>query len=88
MKNPGNINEVERAKEEGRDRMTDGDFSKAAKLLGISLRLNDNPDTKQLLGSARAAMARLRGPSSSSSSSSSATDNNHGNIIVPGLGYY
>jgi Protein of unknown function (DUF2905) len=76
--NPENIDEAKRAKVEGRRLMKAGDFAKAAKMFEISLRLNDNPDTKQLIGSAKAAMARMRGPRSRRDSSSAVNGDSNG----------
>jgi hypothetical protein len=78
MVNSENIDEAERAKEEGRRRMQAGDFTKAVKFFEISLRLNDNPDTKQLLGSAKAAIARMRGPNNGRDSSSAVSGGSGG----------
>lgn len=58
-----NAEEAERAKSEGRRLMNSGNFQRAMKMFEISQRLHPNPDTIQLLHSAKAAWIRGRGAS-------------------------
>mmetsp|Transcript_31927 Transcript_31927/g.42152 ORF Transcript_31927/g.42152 Transcript_31927/m.42152 type:complete len:197 (+) Transcript_31927:72-662(+) len=67
-----NAEEANRAKELGREYLRKNQFGKAIKFLSISNRLNPNPDTRQILNSAKAGAARLRGQCSTNYSSTTA----------------